>query len=88
VAEIAGFSNKDEAMNGPLVPAFVESKLRQSIQDIMDNVLRGQETVNCLLWLCTKSNETCDPLVNTMTFMLVEMPKTMFLVPGARCHRG
>jgi PAS domain S-box-containing protein len=56
VAEITGFS-KDEAMNKPLVSTFVEPKLMQSVQDIMDNALRGHETSNYLLEFRTKSNE-------------------------------
>jgi PAS domain S-box-containing protein len=66
VAEITGF-NKDEAMNHPLVSTFVEPKLRQSVQDVMDNALRGHETSNYSLEFRTKSNEIRYLLVNATT---------------------
>jgi PAS domain S-box-containing protein len=65
-AEITGF-NKDEAMNKPLVSTFVEPKLRQSVQDVLDNALRGNETSNYSLEFRTKSSEIRYLLVNATT---------------------
>ena len=44
-AEITGFS-KEEAMNYPLVSTFIVPKLRQSVQEVLDNALRGEGTSN------------------------------------------
>ena len=65
-AEITGFS-KDEAINKPLVAAFIVPKLRKSVQEIMDNALRGNETSNYELEFRTKSNEIRYLLVNATT---------------------
>lgn len=44
-AEITGY-NRDEAMGYHLVKTFIVPKLRQSVQDILDNALQGVETSN------------------------------------------
>ena len=65
-AEITGFS-KEEAMNYPLVSTFIVPKLRQSVQEVLDNALRGEGTSNYELEFRTKSNEIRYLLVNATT---------------------
>ena len=55
-AEITGY-NRDEAMGFHLVKTFIVPKLRQSVQDILDNALQGVETSNYELEFRTKSDE-------------------------------
>jgi len=64
--EITGFS-KEEALNNPLVSTFIVPKLRKSVQEILDNALRGNETSNYELEFQTKSNEIRYLLVNATT---------------------
>lgn len=42
-AEITGWS-KEEAFEKHLVKTFIVPKLRQSVQEVLDNALRGNET--------------------------------------------
>ena len=65
-AEITGFSG-DEAFNQPLVETFIVPKLRASVQDVLDNALRGRGTSNYELEIRTKSNEIRYLLVNATT---------------------
>ena len=65
-ADITGFA-KEEALNKPLVSTFIVPKLRQSVQNIMDNALKGQETSNYELEFRTKTNEIRYLLVNATT---------------------
>jgi len=65
-AEITGYT-KEEAINKPLVDTFIVSSLRQSVQDILDDVLQGRETSNYSLEFRTKTNEVCYLLVNATT---------------------
>jgi len=65
-AEITGYS-KDEAFGFPLVSTFIVPKLRQSVQDVLDNALKGCETSNYELEFRTKSNEIRYLLVNATT---------------------
>ena len=65
-AEITGFT-KEEAFNSPLVATFIVPKLRQSVQEILDNALRGQGTSNYELEFRTKSDEIRYLLVNATT---------------------
>jgi len=65
-AEITGFS-KDEAFERPLVSTFIVAKLRDSVQEVMDNALKGTETSNYELEFRTKSNEIRYLLVNATT---------------------
>ena len=69
--EITGFS-KEEALFKPLVSTFIVSSLRESIQNILDDALRGQETSNYELEFRTKSNEIRYLLVNATTRRDVE----------------
>jgi PAS domain S-box-containing protein len=64
--EITGFS-RDEAWNKPLVADFIEPAFKDSVQQVMDNALRGQETSNYELTLETKSKEIRHLLVNATT---------------------
>ncbi len=64
--EITGFS-KGEAVNKPFVSTFIVANLRKSVQDILDNALRGQETSNYELEIRTKDNEIRYLLVNATT---------------------
>jgi len=65
-AEITGFS-KLEAYDRPLVSTFIVPKFRQTVQDILDSALKGNETSNYELEFCTKSNEIRYLLVNATT---------------------
>merc|ERR1712183_868137 len=58
---------KEEALNKPLVTTFIMPKLDQSVQNILDNALRGDETSNYELEFRIKSNETRYLLVNAKT---------------------
>jgi len=62
-ADITGFT-KEEALNKPLVSTFIVPTLRQSVQEVMDNALRGIETSNYELEFRTKSNIVRYLLVN------------------------
>lgn len=65
-AEITGFS-KAEAIHRPLVSTFIEPPIRNSVQEVMDAALQGNETSNYQLELRTKTNETRYLLVNATT---------------------
>ena len=65
-AEITGYS-RQEAIGKPLVSTFIMPKLRQSVQQVMDNALRGFSTSNYELEFCTKFDETRHLLVNATT---------------------
>lgn len=65
-AEITGFSG-DEAFNRPLVETFIVPKLRPSVQEVMDNALKGRGTSNYELEFVTKSGEIRYLLVNATT---------------------
>ena len=54
--EITGYS-KGEVFGFSLVSTFIVPKLRQSVQDVLDNALTGCETFNYELEFRTKSNE-------------------------------
>jgi PAS domain S-box-containing protein len=62
-SEITGFS-RDEAFNKPLVDTFIVPSLRKSVQEVLDNALKGQGTSNYELEFRTKSNEVRYLLVN------------------------
>merc|ERR1712161_119442 len=70
-ADITGFT-KEEALNKPLVSTFIVPTLRQSVQEVMDNALRGIETSNYELEFRTKSNEVRYLLVNATSRCDVE----------------
>jgi PAS domain S-box-containing protein len=65
-AEITGYA-KEEAMNKPLVDAFIVPKLQKSVQDVMMNALRGEEKSNYELEFLTKNSEVRYLLVNATT---------------------
>ena len=65
-AEITGFS-KEEAFDKPLVSTFIVPSLRQSVQEVLDNALKGLGTSNYELEFRTKSNEIRYLLVNATT---------------------
>ena len=65
-AEITGFS-KEEAFDKPLVSTFIMPKLRQSVQQVMENALQGRQTSNYELEFATKTNKTRYLLVNATT---------------------
>ena len=54
-------------MNKPLVSTFIVPKLRNSVQDILDKALKGDETSNYELEFRTKTNEIRYLLVNATT---------------------
>lgn len=49
------------------VTAFIVPKLRKSVQEVLDNALKGKGTSNYDLEFTTKSNETRYLLVNATT---------------------
>ena len=65
-AEITGYT-KNEAISSPLVSTYIEPKLRQSVQEVMDNALKGNETSNYEIEFRTKSGATIYLLVNATT---------------------
>ena len=65
-AEITGFTG-DEAFSRPLVETFIVPKLRESVQEVLDNALKGRGTSNYELEFRTKSNEIRYLLVNATT---------------------
>ncbi len=65
-AEITGFSG-DEAFGKCLIESFIVPKLRNSVQDVLENALRGRGTSNYELEFRTKSNEIRFLLVNATT---------------------
>ena len=65
-AEITGFS-REEAFDNPLVETFIVPNLRNSVQEVLDNALKGIETSNYELEFRTKSNEVRYLLVNATT---------------------
>ena len=65
-AEITGFSG-EEAFGNPLVETFIVPKLRESVNEVLDNALKGVETSNYELEFRTKSNEVRYLLVNATT---------------------
>ena len=65
-AEITGFSG-EEAFGNPLVETFIVPKLRESVNEVLDNALKGVETSNYELEFRTKSNEVRSLLVNATT---------------------
>ena len=64
--EITGFK-KDEAIGKPLVSTFIHVKLRNAVQEVMENALKGNETSNYELEFRTKSDEIRYLLVNATT---------------------
>ena len=71
-AEITEYS-KEEALNRPLVSSFIVAKLRNSVQEVMDNALRGIETSNFELEFRTKSDQVRHLLVNVTTRQCYEI---------------
>jgi PAS domain S-box-containing protein len=67
-AEITGFS-KEEAINKPFVSTFIVPNLRKSVNDVLDEALKGDETSNYELEIWTKNNEIRHWLVNATTRM-------------------
>lgn len=65
-AEITGFSG-DEAFHQSLVQKFIVPKLRESVQEVLDNALRGRGTSNYELEFRTRANEIRYLLVNATT---------------------
>ena len=65
-AEITGFS-REEAFDFPLVETFIVPSLRQSVQEVLDNALKGIETSNYELEFRTKTMEVRYLLVNATT---------------------
>ena len=65
-SNITGYP-KDETFGRPLVSTFIVPKLRQSVQDVLDNALKGNETSNYELEFETKTGETRYLLVNATT---------------------
>jgi PAS domain S-box-containing protein len=65
-AEITGFSG-DEAFNESFVETFMVPDLRASVQEVVNNALRGRGTSNFELEIRNKANEIRFLLVNATT---------------------
>ena len=65
-ADITGFT-KEEAFDKPLVSTFIVPSLRNSVQEVLDKALHGNETSNYELEFETKSKEIRYLLVNATT---------------------
>ena len=65
-AEITGYS-KEEAFDCNLVENFIVPHMRSSVQDILENALKGKGTSNFELEFRTKSGEIRHLLVNATT---------------------
>ena len=65
-SSITGYM-KEETFGKPLVSTFIVPKLQKSVQEVLDNALRGNETSNYELEFRTKSDETRYLLVNATT---------------------
>ena len=65
-AEITGYT-KDEAFRKPLVSTYIVPYLQHSVQEVLDNALKGIETSNYELEFRTKNGETRYLLVNATT---------------------
>ncbi len=65
-AEITGYS-REEAFDKPLVQTFIAPRLRDSVQEVLDKALMGEETANYELEFDTKSKDTRVLLVNAST---------------------
>jgi PAS domain S-box-containing protein len=65
-AEITGFS-KEEAFAKPLITTFIKENLRENVQSVMQNALRGVQTSNYELEFETKDKSTRYLLVNATT---------------------
>jgi PAS domain S-box-containing protein len=65
-AEITGYS-REEAYDKPLVASFIAEHFRESVQEVLDKALQGDETANYELEFDTKSKETRVLLVNAST---------------------
>jgi len=65
-AEITGFA-KVETFDKPLVTNFIVPHLQKSVQEVLDNALKGIETSNYELEFRTKYGETRYLLVNATT---------------------
>ena len=65
-AEITGYS-RDEAFHKPLVSTFIAPRLRESVQEVLDNALEGKETSNYELEFETRKGDTRYLLVNATT---------------------
>lgn len=64
--EITGYS-KEETFDEPLVERFIAPSMRQKVQEILDDALRGNETSNYELEFVAKSGEPRFMLVNATT---------------------
>jgi PAS domain S-box-containing protein len=64
--EVTGFS-REEAWNKPLVSDFIEPAFKESVQQVLDDALRGMKTSNYELTFLTKSKEIRYLLVNATT---------------------
>ena len=65
-AEITGFG-KDEVMGQDLVRKFITADFRESVQEVLQNALRGKETANFEFPLYTKDGKPVDILLNAAT---------------------
>ena len=64
--EITGYS-KDEVLGRSLVRDFITAEFQDSVQEVLQNALRGKETANFEFPLYTKDGEFVDILLNAAT---------------------
>ena len=73
-------------MGKPLVSTFIAQKLRKSVQNVLDEALKGDETSNYELEFRTKSNEIRYLLVNATTRRDPENNIVGVVGYGSYCH--
>jgi PAS domain S-box-containing protein len=62
-SRVVGFTG-EETMGRPFVAEFITENFRASVQEVLDNALRGEETANFQLPVMTKSGARVDILLN------------------------
>jgi len=62
-SRVVGFTS-EETLGRPFVAEFITEDFRASVQEVLDNALRGEETANYQLPLLTKSGARVEILLN------------------------
>ena len=65
-AAIVGYTS-EEVMGHDLVTEFISPEFRESVKEVLDRALQGEETANYELPLFTKNHERVEVLLNATT---------------------
>jgi PAS domain S-box-containing protein len=65
-AAIVGYTS-EEVMGHDLVKEFISPEFRESVKEVLDRALQGEETANYELPLFTKNHERVEVLLNATT---------------------